>query len=92
MTSLLSTAGFADTGAQLVEASWQFSHPSEIADLFLDKLPHVRAMLGDMGEEKIEEVRRLMGEETVRLAEANGMWDGKKGTLKGMAVVGWGRK
>lgn len=92
MTSLLSTAGFRDTGAQLVEASWHFADRSEIADLFLDQLPHVRMMLGNMSEEEIEEVRALMVEETVRIAEENGMWDGKAGVLKGTAVVGWGRK
>lgn len=58
--------------------------------MFPGKLPLVRAMLRDVGQEGIEEVRGLMGEETLRIEEANGMGDGKAGVLKGTAVVGWG--
>lgn len=81
-------AGFRDVGAREVEALMGFERVEDLVDLILEKMPHVKMMKSDMSEEEVGRLKTLMVEETEKLSDGQG----HPGLLKGVSVVGWGRK
>ena len=81
-------AGFRDVGAKEVPAEMRFERAEELVELFVTKFPHVVAMLRDMSVEEVDMVRDLMVEEIGRMSKGQG----DPGVLRGVSIVGWGKK
>ncbi|KAK3639970.1 hypothetical protein LTR56_012144 [Elasticomyces elasticus] len=79
-------AGFRDVETHQCPVEMPFQDHETFADFFIEKLPHMRALIKDMSEEEVTQLRELM------VSGMKKQCPNAPGALKGIALVGVGRK
>ena len=86
MKGELEKAVFKDVQAYQVETEMKFERYDPCIDIFVDKMPHMIAMMEDFSADERAKTRALMKEEMKKISPQ------EPGSLRGVALVAVGRK
>ena len=82
----LTKAGFRDVESHSVDTGMTFETREALTEMLLTKIPHMVALTKNLSEDEMAEVRRVM------MAGIKDFCADEPGTLKGVALIGIGRK